>query len=265
VTAIDDVPPMPEPLPPGAVPVAELCGVSKSFGHVQALEAVDFQVWPREVVALVGDNGAGKSTLIKILAGVYEPTSGDVRVDGDRVTFRHPADAVKRGISTVYQDLALVDGRTVAANLFLGQEFTRGPFVDRKRIVAEARTVVRSLRADIPSVDVPVYMLSGGQRQAVAIGRAVVQGGRVIVMDEPTASLGVAEVKRVLDLVTELRAQGRSVVLISHNLNHVWQVADRIVVLHRGHVAGTVIRAEAAEEDVVRLILFGDPTRRLGL
>jgi ABC-type sugar transport system ATPase subunit len=251
--------------PDGAAPIAELRGVSKTFGHVEALADVDFSVMPGEVVALVGDNGAGKSTLIKILAGVYEPTAGKVYVDGEPVHFRHPADAVKLGISTVYQDLALVDGRTVAANLFLGREFTRGPFVDRKRMSEEARRAVRDLRADIPSVDVPVYMLSGGQRQAVAIGRAVVQGGRVIVMDEPTASLGVAEVKRVLDLVEELRSQGRSVVLISHNLNHVWQVADRIVVLHRGHVAGDVVRDESSEEDVVRLILFGDPSRRFGL
>ena len=181
---------------PVGTPVLELRHVSKVFGHVQALDRVDFQLGSHEVVALVGDNGAGKSTLIKVLSGVYQASSGTVFVDGEPVSFGTPADAVAHGISTVYQDLALVDGRSVAANLFLGREFVKGPFIDTKRIVREAKRVIRELKADIPSVTVPVGMLSGGQRQAVAIGRAVAQGGRVIVMDEPTASLGVAETTR---------------------------------------------------------------------
>ena len=242
---------------PVGTPVLELRQVSKVFGHVQALDRVDFQLGSHEVVALVGDNGAGKSTLIKVLSGVYQASSGTVFVDGEPVSFGTPADAVAHGISTVYQDLALVDGRSVAANLFLGREFVKGPFIDTKRIVREAKRVIRELKADIPSVAVPVGMLSGGQRQAVAIGRAVAQGGRVIVMDEPTASLGVAETTRVLELVAELKAQGKSVLIISHNLQHVWHVADRIVVLHRGRVVGDSPRQETSVEQMVKRILFG--------
>jgi ABC-type sugar transport system ATPase subunit len=238
-------------------PLLELRGVSKTFGHVQALDDVDFRLDSHEVVALVGDNGAGKSTLIKVLSGVYQPTAGDVYVRGDRVSFKTPADAVAHGISTVYQDLALVDGRSVAANLFLGREFVKGPFIDTKKIVSEAKRVIKELKADIPSVTVPVVMLSGGQRQAVAIGRAVAQGGSVIVMDEPTASLGVAETRRVLELVSELKSNGKSVLVISHNLQHVWDVADRIVVLHRGKVVGDSLRHETSIEQMVRRILFG--------
>lgn len=241
----------------GTVPILELRGVSKAFGHVQALDDIDFRLFPHEVVALVGDNGAGKSTLIKVLSGVYQPTQGQVLVDGKPVKLHTPADAVANGVSTVYQDLALVDSRSVAANLYLGQEFTRGPFVDRARIVEGARRVIRELKADIPSVNVPVMMLSGGQRQAVAIGRAVAQGGRVIIMDEPTASLGVAETQRVLELVAELRRNGKAVLVISHNLQHVWEVADRVVVLHRGRIVGDSPRSETTMEKMVKLILFG--------
>jgi ABC-type sugar transport system ATPase subunit len=239
------------------VPILELRGVSKVFGHVQALDSIDFRLNPHEVVALVGDNGAGKSTLIKVLSGVYQPTKGEVAIDGVPVKLHTPADAAANGVSTVYQDLALVDSRSVAANLFLGREFTRGPFVDRARIAKSARRVIKELKADIPSVEVPVMMLSGGQRQAVAIGRAVAHGGRVIIMDEPTASLGVAETRRVLQLVVELKRQGKSLLIISHNLQHVWEVADRIVVLHRGCLVGDSPRTETSMEQMVKLILFG--------
>jgi ABC-type sugar transport system ATPase subunit len=238
-------------------PILELRGVSKVFGHVQALDDVDFKLDSHEVVALVGDNGAGKSTLIKTLAGVYQPTTGQLLVDGEQVALKTPADAVACGISTVYQDLALVEGRSVAANLFLGREPSKGLFIDTKKIDAESRTLIKELKADIPSVDVPVAMLSGGQRQAVAIGRAVAQGGRAIIMDEPTASLGVAETRRVLQLVNELKDQGKSILIISHNLEHVWEVADRVVVLHRGRVVGDSLRADTSIEDMVRRILFG--------
>jgi ABC-type sugar transport system ATPase subunit len=247
-----------------ATPLLELRAVSKVFGHVQALDRVDFRLDRHEVVALVGDNGAGKSTLIKVLSGVYQPSAGEVLVRDERVVFKTPADAVAHGISTVYQDLALVDGRSVAANLFLGQEFVKGPFIDRKRIVSEAKRLIKELKADIPSVTIPVVMLSGGQRQAVAIGRAVAQGGEVIIMDEPTASLGVAETRRVLELVNELKSQGKSVLIISHNLQHVWDVADRIVVLHRGKVVGDSPRAETSIEQMVKRILFGALADSLG-
>ena len=241
----------------GVVPLLQLRSVSKVFGHVQALDRVDFRLDPHEVVALVGDNGAGKSTLIKVISGVYQATAGELLVRGQHVAFKTPADAVAHGIATVYQDLALVDSRSVAANLFLGHEYVKGPFVDTRRIVSEAKKLIKDLKADIPSVTVPVVMLSGGQRQAVAIGRAVAQGGDVIIMDEPTASLGVAETRRVLQLVNELKGQGKSVLIISHNLQHVWDVADRVVVLHRGRVVGDSPRAETSIEQMVTRILFG--------
>jgi ABC-type sugar transport system ATPase subunit len=240
--------------------IVRVDGVSKAFGHVQALDDVDFRLAEREIVALVGDNGAGKSTLIKILSGVYSPDRGSIRVRGREVVFHKPLDAVSAGIATVYQDLALVDTRDVAANLFLGREFTRGPFVDRARLMDEARRALGELAADIPSVRVPVGMLSGGQRQAVAVARALIQGGEVVIMDEPTAALGVAEAERVLGLATELRAGGKSVILVSHNLQHVWTVADRIVVLQRGRLVGDVRKEHTSVEQVVQLIVYGSLT-----
>jgi ABC-type sugar transport system ATPase subunit len=238
-------------------PIVEVTGLSKSFGHVQALDDVSLTVNPREVLAIVGDNGAGKSTFIKILSGVYHPDAGTIAVDGEPVRFRSPADAVAVGIATVYQDLALVDTRDVAANLLLGREYTRGPFVDRRRCEEEARRVLRQLAADLPISRVPVGMLSGGQRQAVAIGRAIAQGGRVIVMDEPTAALGVAESARVLQLADDLSKHDKTVILISHNLQHVLQVADRIAVFHRGRLAGTRVKSQTTVQEVVQMILYG--------
>jgi ABC-type sugar transport system ATPase subunit len=243
-----------DPLPP----IVEAIGVSKAFGHVQALDGVSLTIRPREILALVGDNGAGKSTFIKIISGVYSPDAGAIQVDGAPVRFRSPADAVAAGIATVYQDLALVDTRDVAANLLLGREFARGPFVDRRRGEEEARRILRRLAADLPVSRVPVGMLSGGQRQAVAIGRAIAQGGRVIIMDEPTAALGVAEAARVLKLAADLRDGGSTVVVISHNLQHVLQVADRIAVFHRGRLVGIRVKRGTTVEEVVQMILYGE-------
>jgi ABC-type sugar transport system ATPase subunit len=241
-------------------PLIALRGISKVFGHVQALKNVDLRLAANEVVALVGDNGAGKSTLTKVLSGFYQPTSGTISVDGKVTHFAAPIDAVRAGVASVYQDLALVEGRSVAANLFLGREFVRGRFIDRRRMIEEAKKAIHDLHADIPSVEVPAFMLSGGQRQAVAIGRAILQGGRLIVMDEPTAALGVVEAERVLALVNELRRGGKSVLIVSHNLRHIWTVADRIIVLHRGELAGERKPAECSIEDVVKLIVYGSPS-----
>jgi ABC-type sugar transport system ATPase subunit len=241
----------------GEPPILETVGIRKAFGHVQALDDVSISLWSGEIVALLGDNGAGKSTFIKVLSGVYTPDGGDILIEGRAVRFHSPADAVAAGISTVYQDLALVDSRSVAANLFLGREFTRGPFVDQRRLYREAEQAIKDLRADLPSVRVPAGYLSGGQRQAVAIGRAVVQGGRIIIMDEPTAALGVAEAERVLGLAEDLRAAEKAVLVISHNLQHVWAVADRIIVLHRGQLVGMVRKDETTVEQVVQLIVYG--------
>jgi ABC-type sugar transport system ATPase subunit len=225
---------------------------------VQALDDVDFRVVPGEVVALVGDNGAGKSTLMKTLCGAYQPDAGSIVFDGRPVAMRTPRDAIALGIAVVYQDLALVDHRDVASNVFLGREPTRGAAVDKPRMVREAREVLNNLKVTIPSVQTLVGLLSGGQRQAVAIARAVHQGGRLIFMDEPTAALGVREQAKVLRLIEDLRSRGTAVVVVSHNLQHVFSIADRIVVLRGGRNAGERIKAETTPEDIVRLIVGAD-------
>jgi ABC-type sugar transport system ATPase subunit len=242
----------------GGTPLLEARGISKSFLHVQALDNVDFRVEPGEVVALVGDNGAGKSTLMKTLCGAYQPDAGSIVFDGRPVTLRTQRDAIALGIAVVYQDLALVDHRDVASNVFLGREPTRGAAVDKPRMVREAREVLNNLKVTIPSVQTLVGLLSGGQRQAVAIARAVHQGGRLIFMDEPTAALGVREQAKVLRLIEDLRSQGTAVVVVSHNLQHVFSIADRIVVLRGGRNAGERINAETTPEDIVRLIVGAD-------
>ena len=241
-----------------ATPLLEAHGISKSFLHVRALDEVDFRVFPGETVALVGDNGAGKSTLMKILCGAYHQDQGTIRVDGRDVTLRSPRDAMGLGIAVVYQDLALVDHRDVATNVFLGRELMKGMVVDKPRMVQEARTVLGDLKIKIPSVYTLVGLLSGGQRQAVAIARAVHQGGRLIFMDEPTAALGVQEQAKVLRLIEDLKAHGTAVVVVSHNLQHVFSVADRIVVLRGGRNAGERVKTETTPEEIVRLIVGVD-------
>jgi len=242
--------------PPAKPPFIELKGICKAFGHVQALQGVDFEVCPGEVIGLVGDNGAGKSTLIKIISGAYRPDAGVIHVDGHPTTFHSPHDAMVAGIATVYQNLALVDQRDVAANIFLGRELVRGVLLDRRRMLAESAHVLEELRSDIPSVETQVGLLSGGQRQAVAIARAVHQGAaRLVIMDEPVAALGIEESRKVLRLIKRLKDQGRAVIVISHNLEHVFSVADRIVVLRRGRLVGVRRKAGTDAADVVRLIV----------
>jgi ABC-type sugar transport system ATPase subunit len=241
-----------------ATPLLELRDISKSFGHVQALERVNFDVLPGEILALVGDNGAGKSTTIKIASGVHRPDAGQVLVDGQPVEFHSPHDARAHGIATVHQDLALANDRDVASNLFLGREPTRFFMVDKRRMNREARAVLNRLRINIPSVETLVEGLSGGQRQAVAIGRAIAQGGRLFIMDEPTAALGVRESAKVLQLILGLRDEGSSVVVISHNLRHVFSIADRITVLRHGRSVGTRRREDASPDEIVRLITGAD-------
>lgn len=240
-------------------PLLEVRGIGKLFGHVRALHDVNFDLNPGEVLAVVGDNGAGKSTLIKILAGAYDATEGELLIRGERVEFHKPADAGAVGIAAVYQDLALVDTRDVAANLYLGREFRRGPFIDRRRLYREAESVLAQLTLRLPSVRVPVYLLSGGQRQAVAIARVLVGGAEIVIMDEPTAALGVQESEKVLSLVRDLRESGKAVILISHNLQHVWQTADRVLVMHLGRVAGIRRRADTTVDEIVKLIVYGAP------
>jgi simple sugar transport system ATP-binding protein len=242
-----------------AVPLIETRGVSKLFGGVHALERVDFSVYAGEVVALAGDNGAGKSTLIKIISGVFPPDAGTMLFQGQPVRLANPHDARDRGIETIYQDLALADNLDVGANVFLGREpMTRRfglPVIDRKRMRAEAQRTLDTLDIRLDRLDRPVRALSGGQRQSVAIGRAVHWDARVLIMDEPTAALGVPEQRKVVALIQSLKARGVGVIFISHNLADIFAVSDRIVVLRRGVNAGERDRASAHPDEVVRMMV----------
>jgi D-xylose transport system ATP-binding protein len=238
-----------------AAPLLEMRGISKRFGAVQALQDVRFDVRPGEVMALVGDNGAGKSTLVKTIAGIHPADTGVVRWQGKEVTVRSPLDAAHLGIATVYQDLALCDNLDVVANLFLGHELATpsGPLGILNELAMERRAieVLRKLSVKIPSVRIPIASLSGGQRQSVAVARSVMRDNKVVLLDEPTAALGVAQTREVLDLIKRLREQGLGVVLISHNMADVFEVADRITVLRLGRWVGTY---EAQEVDREKLI-----------
>ena len=248
-------------------PLLSLTGISQSFGSVRALDDVAFSVDAGEVVALVGDNGAGKSTLIKAISGVAPPEAGRIEMDGRPVAIHGPADSAALGIAVVYQDLALCDNLDVVANLFLGREVARRRHIPLDEIAMERRArelldslAVRTLR----SVRAEVGMLSGGQRQTVAIARAMLGRPRVVLLDEPTAALGVAQTEQVLALVRRLRDQGIGVVLISHNLSDVFSVADRIAVLRLGRNAGTYAARTADRDEVVAAVTGAhalDPSR----
>lgn len=240
-------------------PVLSVSDIRKTFGHVQALRGVSFDLLPGEVLSIVGDNGAGKSTLIKVLSGVYAPDPGGVvRIHGREATLSSPTVALDAGIATVYQDLSLVDTRDVTANLFLGRELRRGPFVDRKRMIVESERVLRELTMNLPSVRVSVSYLSGGQRQAVAIARVLLQGADVVILDEPTAALGVQESKRVIDVIQRLKDSGKSIILISHNMQQVWDITDRFMAMRLGAIAGLRHKDDTSVEEIVRLIVYGD-------
>ena len=235
-------------------PILRAVRVSKAFGHVQALNEVSLEISSGEVLAVVGDNGAGKSTLVKLLSGVLEPDSGTLMVDGERVSFRNPTEAHRAGIATVFQDLALVEVLDVATNLFLGRVPTRRLIVDRTEMYEAAAEMLASLRTRLPSVRVPVGLLSGGQRQAVAVARAVMQGRRVVLLDEPTAALGVRETAQVMETIRELRERNKAIVLISHDLETVFGLADRIQVLRLGKRVGVRDSSSTDREEIVGLI-----------
>jgi D-xylose transport system ATP-binding protein len=237
-------------------PVLRLTGIRKHYGAVRALHDVDFQVEAGEVVALVGDNGAGKSTLVKVMAGVAPADSGDIEFDGSPVVLRQPHDATRLGIATVYQDLALCDNLDVAGNLFLGKEirYARLRLTDKVEMARRARDLLHTLRVDIPDPHVAVAALSGGQRQAVAIARSLLGDPRVVLLDEPTAALGVTQTAQVLELIGQLRERGHAVVVISHNLADVFAVADRISVLRMGANAGDYPADDTARQDVLAAI-----------
>ena len=241
----------------GAYPILEMRGIYKYFGGVHALENVDFELYPQEIVALVGDNGAGKSTLIKIISGVYTADRGEIYLEGKRIEIQSPSDARALGIETVYQELALVETRDVAANFFLGREPTKGRlgiFIDKKKIEEVTVHTLKKLSITLPSLRTAERYISGCQRQELAVGRAIAWGRKIIIMDEPTAALGVEESRKVLGLVRQLKEHGASVIVISHNLRHVFSVAERIIVLRGGKRIGSKLKSETSGDEIVKLI-----------
>jgi len=243
---------------PATAPLLELRKVNKSFGVVHVLHDVDFAVYPGQVTALVGDNGAGKSTLVKIVAGIYGRDSGDYLFDGKPVNVHGPRDVAAMGVEIVYQDLALCDNLDVVDNMFLGRELRNGIILDDATMETKARETLASLSVrTLTSVRQHVASLSGGQRQTVAIAKAVLWNSRIVLLDEPTAALGVAQTRQVLDLVRRLADHGLGVVLISHNMNDVLEVADRITALYLGRVAADVPAKDVTHNQVVELITAG--------
>lgn len=249
-------------------PILQVKDLYKHFGGLVAVDHVSLDIHPGEVVGLLGDNGAGKSTLIKMISGVYKPDGGQVLLDGEAISFSTPLEARRRGIETIYQDLALCENLDASANIFLGRERMRhqlGIFrvLNRSYMLRESRQVLDQLDIRIPELRNPIRQLSGGQRQAVSIARAVYWKARLMIMDEPTAALGVPEQLKVLELIRTLRNQGVPVILISHNMQDVFAVADRAIVMRRGSKAGEVRIGETNENEVVGLMVGAEYTREI--
>ena len=243
-------------------PILSVRNVSKAFGAVQALNQVSFDVNPGQVVALAGDNGAGKSTIIKAISGVFHHDAGEILLGGEPIDFATPHEARENGIETIYQDLALADNLSIGENIFLGREpkrllFGFLPILDRKTMADAAKGTMASLDFHVTRLDAPVAAFSGGQRQAIAIGRAIYWNARLVIMDEPTAALGVPEQRRVLALVKALRGQGKGIIFISHNLRDIFEVADEIVVFRRGENAGIRRPSGTSHDEIVRLMVGG--------
>ena len=243
--------------------VLDVKSVSKRFGGVQALDNVSIHLNEGEVLALAGDNGAGKSTLIKVVSGVYHPDDGDIVFNNENIQLDNPRFAREKGIETIYQDLALADNLNVGANIFLGREPMTTkfgvPIINRELMLSESKKVLKNLEINIPesSLEEPVGKLSGGQRQAVAIGRALYWNAKLLIMDEPTAALGVPEQRNVMDLIKKLKEQKVSIIFISHNLTDIFQASDRIVVLRRGIKAGERMISETNSDEIVKLMVQG--------
>jgi ABC-type sugar transport system ATPase subunit len=243
-------------------PVLEAHRIVKTFGPVVAVDGADIELRSGQITALVGNNGAGKSTLAKILCGALEPDEGAIVVDGHPVRFRNPAQARHLGIRTVFQDLALVEQRDVAHNLFLGAEPTRFRFfVNRGLMDREATSALASLGVDVPSIKAQVRYLSGGQRQSIAVARVSRAGGRIIILDEPTAALGVREAARVIDLMVRLRDAGHALLLISHNIERDFDLADQIVVMRRGRTVAATRAGDTTKHEVVGMLMSGGAVR----
>lgn len=243
-------------------PILQVKGVHKRFGGNHAVRGVSFDLHPGEVLALAGDNGAGKSTVIKMISGVYETDAGSILFEGNDITTMTPQQVRNLAIETIYQDLALAENLDVGINLFLGRErmkrlFGILPVVDRAWMNAEAKKALKELGIQIPDPDQPVANLSGGQRQAIAISRAIYWNAKVLIMDEPTAALGVPEQREVMDLIRRLQERNVAIILISHNLHDIFSISDRIVVLARGTKAGERLVGDTNEDEVVRLMMGG--------
>ncbi len=245
----------------------EAKNITKRFGGLVAVDDVSFHVDAGEVVALVGDNGAGKSTLIKIISGVHRPDSGEILLNGQKIHIDSPIDAINHGIETIYQDLALAENMDVPSNIFLGRETTKKvlgvvPIVNQDHMLNESRKVLDRLDIKIPSLKSNIRNLSGGQRQAVAISRSIYWNAKVLIMDEPTAALGISEQKKVLELVSSLRTQGIAIIIISHQMYDVFSVADRIIVMRRGIKAGERMVANTTTEEIVSLIVGAESVEK---
>jgi D-xylose transport system ATP-binding protein len=239
-------------------PLLEMRNISIHFGGIKAVDDVSIDLMPGEVVGLLGHNGAGKSTLIKILAGAYKKDSGEIYVDGKKVDIRSPADARKYNIETIYQTLALSDNLDAASNLFLGREITtKFGLVDDTKMEAESRKIMARLNPNFKRFSEPVRSLSGGQRQSVAIARAVYFNARILIMDEPTAALGVHETAMVADLIKELKAQGLGIFLISHDTREMMELCDRVSVMKNGQLVSTERVEDVTEDDVLSMIIMG--------
>lgn len=245
-------------------PVLQMIGISKSFGGIRALMDVSMDLLPNEILAIVGDNGAGKSTLIKVLTGIYRADKGDIKVHGQKLNITTRRDSINAGIAAVYQNLGLVDTLTAPANVFLGLEPVKRvlgiPFIDNSTMRNRAVSVLRDrVGIELPDIDAPTRNFSGGQRQAVAIARAVIGADlKVLVMDEPLAALGPEETRNTLNLIRAVRQRGTAIILISHNLDHVFQVADRVLVMRGGKRAGVVDVAHSTKRDVLGMIVGTD-------
>ncbi|HEX7974094.1 MAG TPA: ATP-binding cassette domain-containing protein [Anaerolineales bacterium] len=249
----------------------QVTNLTKRFGGLTAVNSVSLAINTGEVVGLVGDNGAGKSTLIKMVSGVYQPTDGEIEFDGHKVVFSGPREARDMGIETIYQDLALAENLDVGSNIFLGREIKRrylGGLVqtlDRKKMQRQSEAILERLDIRIPSLTQQIRNLSGGQRQAVAIARTIYWNAKMVIMDEPTAALGVAEQRKVLKLVRTLAEQGIPVILISHNMQDVFAVADRIVVMRRGRNVGELVAAESNPDEVVSRMVGAEAVHEMGV
>jgi ABC-type sugar transport system ATPase subunit len=247
----------------------EVRGLTKRFGGLTAVDRMDLQVFPGEVVGLLGDNGAGKSTLIKMVSGVYHPDEGQILFEGKEVRLTSPADALELGIETLYQDLALAENLDVFSNIFMGREKTKRflgmiPVLDHEYMHDESKKVLDRLEIEIPSLRNLIKTLSGGQRQAVAIGRSIYWNAKLLIMDEPTAALGVAEQRKVLDLVRLLRSQNIPIIIISHQMYDIFSVTDRLVVMRRGKKVAERITKETNTDEVVGLITGAEEVARTG-